>query len=1171
MQRLILQSYQSPGDIVMLTAAVRDLHRAYPGQFQTDVRSSADALFENNPWITRLSDRERGVQTLTMHYPLIHESNQRPYHFLHGYVQFLEQQLDLRIPLTAFKGDIHLTTEEQTSPLKIDGVVLPARYWIMVAGGKYDFTAKWWNPASYQAVVDHFQGRLQFVQCGEQGHWHPPLRDVTNLIGKTSLREFIRLMYWADGVVCPVTLAMHLAAAVATPPDRPPRRPCVVIAGGREPTHWEAYPHHQYLTSVGMLSCCADGGCWKSRCQKVGDGDAKDSRELCEQPVQVSDDLMIPLCLDMITPGDVIRRMEMYLSGHALPVRLVSIPVSAKPEPRLNLQVRKAKPMPREFVLRIDGGIEQVLPAAIIRNHIRRYHPDWQVAIDHPINGREISELLGLAQANGKSSFSIPTWHLNGAKASQAASPHWPNLPVADWLLRTLKLSPIEDLFQCRFPIPNQTLQDIRQLVAECQGSHDRLVLIDGIHASELEAWNLAMQEIEPSSIAGCLAWPGSNESWPTLHLPASTCRTPFPLHSLNELLAIIECSAVFIGFETSTLSLAAGLRTPTVAVWRTRHPVRTVPAVGNMQHVCAGTVDAVALVPTEARYFASKYRSRSVPEEYQGVLVSVRDFLSQELPLRPIGFSGRNHDKERVETLVKPDASITEEKPSAPLHAVRFYHGLGDAANFARLIPLYTRRGHRIGVECTPDKEILFRAAGAEITPGASATHDWGYPPNDVNAGHGREHQGSKIGWNISAPPLPDIGDKAEHWDELCRSEVRVSPLVPDHESEFIRQWLKDLPRPIILLHTIGNTNQSIKSLPDAATRQLYREILDRCDGTLVLLDWDNRVPRLATYRVRHLNDMSGGCNSARLFALMEQSDLMIGVDSGPLHAAGLTDIPRVGLWMPGHYPARYTLPHPGQLNLVLSQPTERWNKFRRVPWNIIDQPGSQWDAAWMAEQCIRMLGPPRYLQATHRGVDVQLQHWIQELCRGQRRNINAAYTDRNRTFDLLLREATARFEAPMFVETGTIRSEEDWAGAGFSTYHFGSYLRARGGRLHSVDLSPEHCRFARTWCAVYGDTVQIHERDSVGFLQAFAEPIDVLYLDSLDTTEPGHAEHALKEAQVAIPRLHERSLVLIDDTYWRDGAFCGKGAQAVPWLVQHGWKILYAGYQVLLTRRES
>ena len=39
MRDVILTNYQSPGDIVMLTAAVRDLHSKYPGDFLTDVRT----------------------------------------------------------------------------------------------------------------------------------------------------------------------------------------------------------------------------------------------------------------------------------------------------------------------------------------------------------------------------------------------------------------------------------------------------------------------------------------------------------------------------------------------------------------------------------------------------------------------------------------------------------------------------------------------------------------------------------------------------------------------------------------------------------------------------------------------------------------------------------------------------------------------------------------------------------------------------------------------------------------------------------------------------------------------------------------------------------------------------------------------------------------------------
>jgi hypothetical protein len=138
-----------------------------------------------------------------------------------------------------------------------------------------------------------------------------------NLVGKTDGRQFVRLMHHADGVVCPVTFAMHLAAAVPTRRDRPTHRACVVVAGGREPAHWEAYPHHQFLNTNGTLPCCLHGGCWRSRCQTLGDGDPKDA-DLCERPVPVSPTLQIPRCLDMVRAEDVIRRIELYYEGGAL-------------------------------------------------------------------------------------------------------------------------------------------------------------------------------------------------------------------------------------------------------------------------------------------------------------------------------------------------------------------------------------------------------------------------------------------------------------------------------------------------------------------------------------------------------------------------------------------------------------------------------------------------------------------------------------------------------------------------------------------------------------------------------------------------------------------------------------------------------------------------------------
>jgi len=316
MRKLILRNFQSPGDIVMLTAAVRDLHRAYPGEFETDVRTSCPDLWAFNPYLTPLSEADPGVEVVDCHYPLIDQCNTTPVHFLHGFPAYLNDRLGLRVRVTDFKGDIHIGEPERQwfdDVLRDTGG--PEPFWLFVSGGKFDYTIKWWDRARYQTVIDHFRGRIQFVQVGEDGHHHPPLDGVVDLRGQTSLRQLVRLVYHAQGVISPVSLLMHLAAAVETSPGAPRNRPCVVVAGGREPPHFTAYPHHQFIHTVGALSCCDSGGCWKSRTLPLGDGDEKDAPDqLCVDVVGT-----LPRCMDMITAAEVIRRIEWYFEGGALP------------------------------------------------------------------------------------------------------------------------------------------------------------------------------------------------------------------------------------------------------------------------------------------------------------------------------------------------------------------------------------------------------------------------------------------------------------------------------------------------------------------------------------------------------------------------------------------------------------------------------------------------------------------------------------------------------------------------------------------------------------------------------------------------------------------------------------------------------------------------------------
>src|SRR5688572_27960741 len=91
MVHVILKSYQSPGDVLMLTAAVRDMHEQSSRRVKVDVRTSCRALWEHNPHIVPLVQAETGVETIQCKYPLIHRSNTSPWHFIDGFHRVLSE------------------------------------------------------------------------------------------------------------------------------------------------------------------------------------------------------------------------------------------------------------------------------------------------------------------------------------------------------------------------------------------------------------------------------------------------------------------------------------------------------------------------------------------------------------------------------------------------------------------------------------------------------------------------------------------------------------------------------------------------------------------------------------------------------------------------------------------------------------------------------------------------------------------------------------------------------------------------------------------------------------------------------------------------------------------------------------------------------------------------
>ncbi len=498
----------------------------------------------------------------------------------------------------------------------------------------------------------------------------------------------------------------------------------------------------------------------------------------------------------------------------------------------------------------------------------------------------------------------------------------------------------------------------------------------------------------------------------------------------------------------------------------------------------------------------------------------------------------------------------------------VAFRHGAGDTANFALQLELYRRRGWDIEVQCNPDKAILLEAAGARVdTAGKDAPGvAWNHAPGQKAGEMPPLWVLNKSGFNLGRGPMPHLDeDPAALWREYV--EVQVEPQLPADVWRETDDFLRGLPKPVVLLHTIGNSCQNAKSLGKDVTLDLYRGLLDGMDGSLVLLDWDNRVPRLASHRVRHLTDDWKRIDLARLLALLHRSSLFVGIDSGPTHCSRMTGTPALAVFPKAdHAPHMYMLPRPGLAMITPRVKAGHPGRHYRHSLQIIEEQADAVSGSFIARQALRMLDGPRYLSAGQMGADVQLQHLIQERERGGG-NFLTDYVDRHRGFDVLLRELRSRAPRAKVIETGCTRQEEDWSGAGMGTLLLGAFLSHTGGSLVSVDINPAACALARRLTHDM-PAVSVVEGDSVKYLTERTEPADLIYCDSLDADLPETAGHGLNEAKAAARLLGAKGLIAFDDTVYRAREFHGKGRTAVPWLIEQGWRIVWSGYQTILSR---
>jgi ADP-heptose:LPS heptosyltransferase/glycosyltransferase involved in cell wall biosynthesis len=176
------------------------------------------------------------------------QSNSSGAHITEAFRKVITLKTGFEFPQGELVPDLHLSEHEMKMPRIISG-----RYWLICIGKRPPFTSKFWPPERWQSVVSALPD-ITFVQIGHSEHDHPELRgpNVINMIGKTQdertgIRDLFRLVYHADGSCSLVSSLMHIAAGF--------HKPCVVVAGAREPVRFEQYPFHRYLHNQGAQLC----------------------------------------------------------------------------------------------------------------------------------------------------------------------------------------------------------------------------------------------------------------------------------------------------------------------------------------------------------------------------------------------------------------------------------------------------------------------------------------------------------------------------------------------------------------------------------------------------------------------------------------------------------------------------------------------------------------------------------------------------------------------------------------------------------------------------------------------------------------------------------------------------------------------------------------------------
>lgn len=285
--------------------------------------------------------------------------------------------------------------------------------------------------------------------------------------------------------------------------------------------------------------------------------------------------------------------------------------------------------------------------------------------------------------------------------------------------------------------------------------------------------------------------------------------------------------------------------------------------------------------------------------------------------------------------------------------------HGLGDVAHFVHAVQLYRSRGYEVQVQVEDNKRFLWEVAGVTIVPGEdfpghSYHYPWGFEDLNVD-----DHATNKVSFGLHheiMPPLEKFGLTHEAaWDELCKVRLSAHDHIPQHARDEVTKFLEGMPRPIICLHSRGTNWHERKSLPTEVAFDLILRLLDQTPGSVIVLDYDRRAPMVGDARCKGIKPSWGHIGVDKLCALLESSDLLIGIDSGPFHAASFTQVKCLGVFRSLH-PNRVCLPNPNATYLASGAHLSQWQR-RNDRWNIATYDGEEPTADDIVHEAIKIL----------------------------------------------------------------------------------------------------------------------------------------------------------------------------------------------------------------------